>query len=194
MHISFYRPSHLSQKVIPCARCQHTPDSVAIFPLFRMNLKAEAKDETPSQQYRLVKWIPAEHGHVGGGKNTLFLGISVSVCNFWEKLQVFYSLLPHQSQSFSSCLSIHPFLESIGRGNGTEMFSVFSLVIVQGTAGAFCSGVLHLWRTAPSWWSHEPWRERVWGWWLAAGPVHLHLLPLSPALPMGESQSLILWL
>lgn len=57
---------------------QHTLDSVAIFPLFRVNLEAEAKDETSSQQHRLLKWIPAERGDVGGGKNTLFLGISVS--------------------------------------------------------------------------------------------------------------------
>lgn len=63
---------------------------MAIFPLFRGNLKAEAKDETPSQQHRLVKWIPAERGDVGGGKSTLFLGISVSEfviygrsCNFF---------------------------------------------------------------------------------------------------------------
>lgn len=172
---------------------QHTPDSVAIFPLFRMSLKAEVEDETPSQQYRLVEWIPAERGRVGGGKNVLFLSIFVSVCNSWKKFCNYFIPAPYQSWGF--CLSLHPCLESIGRGNETEVFPVPPLAIVHDSAVAFCcaSGVLHLWSAAPSWWRQEPSRERVSNWWLAAGPVHLQLLPVNPALPIWERKSLILW-
>lgn len=86
---------------------QHTPGFVAIFPLFRVNLKAEAKDETPSQQYRLVEWIPAEHGHVGGGKNASFLGISVSEMVISGRSCDSFIPCPPRSEAFAvACLYI----------------------------------------------------------------------------------------
>lgn len=130
---------------------QHTPDSGAIFPLFAVSLKAGAEDEPPSQQCRLVKWIPAERGLVGGGENTLFLGISVSefVISGRSSATLLFPA-PHQSRGFS--LSLHPCLECTGRANEAEVFPVFSLVIVHGRAVVFCcASVLQLWGAAPGW-------------------------------------------